>query len=61
MSKDRPALQPQETELSRSLVGIDITLIGVGAMIGAGIFVLIGLAAGEAGPGSCSHLSSTAS
>ncbi|HXK48668.1 MAG TPA: amino acid permease, partial [Deltaproteobacteria bacterium] len=28
----------------------DATLIGVGAMIGAGIFVLIGIAAGVAGP-----------
>ena len=30
---------------------LDATLIGVGAMIGAGIFVLIGIAAGVAGPG----------
>ncbi|UCE08765.1 MAG: amino acid permease, partial [bacterium] len=29
---------------------MDATLIGVGAMIGAGIFVLIGIAAGVAGP-----------
>ncbi len=29
---------------------LDITLIGVGAMIGAGIFVLTGIAAGVAGP-----------
>ncbi len=29
----------------------DITMIGVGAMIGAGIFVLTGIAAGVAGPG----------
>jgi amino acid transporter/nucleotide-binding universal stress UspA family protein len=29
---------------------IDITMIGVGAMIGAGIFVLTGIAAGTAGP-----------
>jgi len=29
---------------------IDITMIGVGAMIGAGIFVLTGIAAGVAGP-----------
>ena len=50
MSKDRPALAPQETELARSLSEFDITMIGVGAMIGAGIFVLIGIAAGEAGP-----------
>jgi amino acid transporter/nucleotide-binding universal stress UspA family protein len=30
---------------------IDVTMIGVGAMIGAGIFVLTGIAAGVAGPG----------
>tara|TARA_B100000029_G_scaffold482701_1_gene533182 strand:+ start:121332 stop:123545 length:2214 start_codon:yes stop_codon:yes gene_type:complete len=29
---------------------MDITMIGIGAMIGAGIFVLIGIAAGYAGP-----------
>jgi glycosyltransferase involved in cell wall biosynthesis len=29
---------------------LDITMIGVGAMIGAGIFVLTGIAAGVAGP-----------
>ncbi len=36
--------------LDRTLSLLDITMIGVGAMIGAGIFVLTGLAAGEAGP-----------
>lgn len=36
--------------LSRDLGLLDITLIGVGAMIGAGIFVLTGIAAGQAGP-----------
>lgn len=36
--------------LSRTLGLLDITMIGVGAMIGAGIFVLTGIAAGEAGP-----------
>jgi amino acid transporter/nucleotide-binding universal stress UspA family protein len=30
---------------------LDVTMIGVGAMIGAGIFVLTGIAAGVAGPG----------
>ncbi|MCB8965350.1 MAG: amino acid permease [Ardenticatenaceae bacterium] len=39
-----------EITLSRTLGLLDITMIGVGAMIGAGIFVLTGLAAGEAGP-----------
>lgn len=37
-------------ELTRDLGFWDITLIGVGAMIGAGIFVLVGSAAGQAGP-----------
>jgi amino acid transporter len=36
--------------LSRDLSLFDVTMIGVGAMIGAGIFVLTGVAAGTAGP-----------
>lgn len=39
-----------QVELSRDLSLFDITMIGVGAMIGAGIFVLTGIAAGAAGP-----------
>jgi amino acid transporter/nucleotide-binding universal stress UspA family protein len=39
-----------EVTLSRDLSVFDITMIGVGAMIGAGIFVLTGHAAGAAGP-----------
>ena len=44
--------KPESTgvTLSRDLRLFDITLIGVGAMIGAGIFVLTGIAAGVAGP-----------
>ncbi len=38
------------TELSRDLGLFDITMVGVAAMIGAGIFVLTGIAAGPAGP-----------
>lgn len=38
-----------EIKLSRELTLTDATLIGVGAMIGAGIFVLTGIAAGVAG------------
>jgi amino acid transporter len=42
---------PQEkVALSRSLNLFTITMIGVGGMIGAGIFVLTGIAAGVAGP-----------
>jgi len=40
-----------EVTLARTLGYFDATMIGVGAMIGAGIFVLTGIAAGEAGPG----------
>ena len=36
--------------LSRGLGLLDVTMIGVGAMIGAGIFGLTGIAAGHAGP-----------
>ncbi|MFQ5690513.1 MAG: amino acid permease [Gemmatimonadota bacterium] len=43
---------PQEARLARDLGLFDATMIGVGAMIGAGIFVLTGIAAGEAGPAS---------
>ena len=39
-----------ETELSRDMGLFDITFIGVGAMIGAGVFALTGFAAGLAGP-----------
>lgn len=39
-----------EVALSRSLNLFTITMIGVGGMIGAGIFVLTGIAAGVAGP-----------
>jgi amino acid transporter/nucleotide-binding universal stress UspA family protein len=40
-----------EVQLSREMSLLDATMIGVGAMIGAGIFVLTGIAAGVAGPG----------
>ena len=39
-----------EVRLSREMSLMDATLIGVGAMIGAGVFVLTGIAAGVAGP-----------
>ena len=39
-----------DVSFSRDLGLFDATMIGIGAMIGAGIFVLTGIAAGEAGP-----------
>ena len=39
-----------ELRLAREMTTLDATLIGVEAMIGAGIFVLIGIAAGVARP-----------
>jgi len=39
-----------QTQLSRDMSLFQVTMIGVGAMIGAGIFVLTGIAAGHAGP-----------
>jgi amino acid transporter/nucleotide-binding universal stress UspA family protein len=42
--------QPREVTLSRDLGLFTVTMIGVGGMIGAGIFVLTGIAAGVAGP-----------
>ncbi len=39
-----------ETELSRDMGLLPITMIGIGAMIGAGVFALTGQAAGLAGP-----------
>ncbi len=48
------AAHPGSTEptFARDLGLFDATMLGVGAMIGAGIFVLTGIAAGEAGPAS---------
>ncbi|GAG52650.1 unnamed protein product, partial [marine sediment metagenome] len=39
-----------EVKLTRSLGLLTATMLGIGAMIGAGIFILSGLAAGTAGP-----------
>lgn len=40
-----------ETELKRCLTAFDLTILGIGAVIGAGIFVLTGIAAAtQAGP-----------
>lgn len=42
--------QENNATLARTLGFFDATMIGVGAMIGAGVFVLTGIATGEAGP-----------
>jgi len=42
---------PGPVQLARHLGVFEATMIGVGAMIGAGIFVLTGMASGNAGPG----------
>jgi APA family basic amino acid/polyamine antiporter len=42
--------EESEVRLTRSLGLLTATMLGVGAMIGAGIFILSGLAAGTAGP-----------
>jgi amino acid transporter/nucleotide-binding universal stress UspA family protein len=50
MADGAPDNKQESVTLARTLGGFDATMIGVGAMIGAGIFVLTGIAAGVAGP-----------
>lgn len=50
LESSQNTLQKPVTELARDMGLMHVTMIGVGAMIGAGIFVLTGLAAGVAGP-----------
>lgn len=40
----------EEVRLSQDLTLLDITMLGVGALMGGGVFVLLGLGAGVAGP-----------
>ncbi len=51
MANGKSVKPKEEITLSRDLTLFTITMIGVGGMIGAGIFVLTGIAAGVAGPG----------
>lgn len=44
------AADEHEVSLSRTLGPFTVTMMGVGGMIGAGIFALTGIAAGKAGP-----------
>jgi len=52
MSKkaDRVQIDQAEVQLSRDLGLFSVTMMGVGGMIGAGIFALSGIATGAAGP-----------
>lgn len=50
IDNNSPANVSDQVTLSRNLSLFTVTMIGVGAMIGAGIFVLTGIAAGVAGP-----------
>jgi amino acid transporter/nucleotide-binding universal stress UspA family protein len=49
-AEDESGARAQTPELSRDMTLFHVVMIGVGAMIGAGIFVLTGTAAGMAGP-----------
>jgi amino acid transporter/nucleotide-binding universal stress UspA family protein len=50
INENNKSANGEKITLSRDLTLFTITMIGVGGMIGAGIFVLTGIAAGVAGP-----------
>jgi len=50
--RKKPILSGANSDLKKALGPLDLTLLGIGAIIGAGIFVLTGIAAAKhAGPG----------
>ena len=51
MKKNEGFVIEPKPRLTRDLGLLSIVMLGLGAMIGAGVFVLTGMAAGEAGPG----------
>ena len=51
-TKSLEHINEQQSQLRRCLTATDLTLLGIGAIVGAGIFVLTGIAAAtQAGPG----------
>ena len=44
-------IRDNDTQLSKCLNSFDLTMLGIGAIIGTGIFVLTGTGALKAGPG----------
>ncbi|HWG90505.1 MAG TPA: amino acid permease, partial [Candidatus Thermoplasmatota archaeon] len=49
-SDGKPAPAAEEVRLSRDMSLLDATMLGVGALMGGGVFVLVGIATGVAGP-----------
>jgi amino acid transporter len=50
MKQNKSPAGQSDVQLTRDLGLFSVVMLGVGAMIGAGVFVLSGMAAGEAGP-----------
>ncbi|CAJ1346355.1 unnamed protein product [Effrenium voratum] len=51
--RKRAVQLPPDAVLRRKLTALDLTLIGVGASVGSGIFVITGIAAQPTGPAVC--------
>lgn len=50
MLRRKPLEPPRESQLKRTLTAVDLVLYGVGSSVGAGIYCLVGIGAGLAGP-----------